>query len=115
MKRLDCHGTEQGYRKSVQTNGTARAKGTEDIAVIYHYYTKSQEEFRNKRLRGDSSKVARGMLYHNSSGEKLIVEQFTKFNAAMNEVYDPAAMWYFRNKSVEMSDFPRKDAFASIV
>ena len=115
MKRIDCHGTEQGYRKSFQTNGTARAKGTEDIAVIYHYYTKSFEEFRNKRLRGDASKVARGMMYHNSSGEKLIIEQFYKFNAVMNDVYDPAAMLYYRNKSVEMPDFPPKDVFESVV
>lgn len=57
--RVDCHGT-------VMHTGSINRNATEDIAAINHYYTKSYEEFRLKRLRGDAYSAARAQRYTRS-------------------------------------------------
>jgi hypothetical protein len=55
--RVDCHG-------HVMTTGSINREASEDIAAVHHYFTKSYEEFRLKRLRGDAYSKIRAQRYH---------------------------------------------------
>lgn len=100
-RRVDCHGRE------IFTENT-HSNTTEDVAAIYHYYTKSFDEFRAKRLRGDAYKFSRGVRYHRNDGEVTILNEFLRFDKEANVMFDTRAVEFFQQRQSEMSDFPPK-------
>lgn len=99
--RVDCH--NRVIRTESINNNTS-----EDVAAIYHYYTKSFDEFRAKRLRGDAYKSSRGTRYHENNGEVTILNEFLRFDKEANAVFDTRALEFFQKRHAEMPDFPPK-------
>lgn len=102
-RRVDCHN-----RNLLENTGSTNNKGTEDIAAIYHYYTKSFDEFRAKRLRGDVYKHERGVRYHKQDGEVVILSEFLRFDKDANAVHDTRALEFYQQREAETPDFPPK-------
>ena len=90
-KRLDCHGHEV-------SSGSVWHHGSEDVAAINHYFTKSLEEFRHKRRRGYAHSAHLNAKYHTREGERLILLEFEKADNRSNVVFDTSARDYFHLK-----------------
>jgi len=105
-RRIDCHGNalQHGFK-----NYTPH----EDVATVFHYSTKSFDEFRLKRLRGDADVLKRGSRYHTNEGEQLIVKEFEKFDRFANAVTETTTLDFYQRKKAEMTNFPAPSVFLS--
>ena len=89
--RRDCHGREILPVKQVSI-----FNGTEDIAAVNHYFTKSFEEFTYKRRRGFGTNIHQNMLYRGVNGTAHILKDFNK-SERKPSVQDFRALDFFRS------------------
>jgi len=74
------------------------------IACINHYYTKSLEEYKAKRLRGHALEIHTNSQYNTSiESDNLILTEFIKADAGANAVEDTFAWDYFKKSVPERS------------
>jgi hypothetical protein len=92
---VDCHGNP--------VKAAVHFSPSEDIAAVNHYFTKSFDEFRAKRLRGHAHSAAAQDKYHSTYGEELIKDEFRRFNAEANAVEDTRAWDWYRATNVGAS------------
>jgi hypothetical protein len=92
--RIDCHGREV-------TTGSINRAASEDIAAINHYYTKSLQEFRQKRLRGDAFHISRAQRYQTNDSALVILEEFREADKESNELFDTRAWDFFQQNERE--------------
>ncbi len=92
--QVDCHGHE--------FKGPFNLPGSEDIASIHHYITKSFEEYSRKRLRGRADSRGAADHYKNKThGFQRLRDSFQWFDAA--DIQDSSAWDYYRSKQMKAS------------
>jgi hypothetical protein len=69
--------------------------GSEDIAVIHHYKTKSYAEFVLKRRRGDAERASKGNVYRGNNSEAVILKEFLQYDNFTNLWDDTRALDFF--------------------
>ena len=102
-KRLDCHGREM-------PTSSKTAYTSEDIAAVNHYYTKSYEEFKKKRRRGNSAHSYLAEVYLTNNSETILESQFQKYNKYANELVDLRALEFFLRKKEETPSLVDSDS-----
>lgn len=69
------------------------------IAYINHYYTKSLEEFKTKKLRGHALDIHMNAQYNSSVvSDNVVLTEFIKADAGANSVEDTFAWDFYRKK-----------------
>jgi hypothetical protein len=87
---VDCHGNP--------IKAAVHNTPSEDIAAINHYFTKSAEEFKLKKLRGMGHTKNKRQRYSGEVGLRLIAKEFAMYNNESNSVQDTRAWdWYRTN------------------
>lgn len=84
---VDCHGNA--------IKAAVHYAPNEDIAAINHYFTKSLDEFRKKKLRGMAHTKNMRSRYVGDVGARLIDKEFARHDNGSNAMQDTRAWdWY---------------------
>ena len=92
QRRVDANGNRVGDLSA----GTHRNK-KENVAVIYHYRMKSEEEYLRRKERGDAVFYEAGQQL--ATNRTLALELFHSLDQHANEVVDERAWDFFRARS----------------
>lgn len=86
---VDCHGSP--------IKAAVHKPTTEDIAVIFHYYTKSFDEFRLKKLKGRADyNIHSGRVGGGIPEEHIILHEFMRASNGSNVVEDTSALDFYQ-------------------
>jgi hypothetical protein len=83
--------------RNVLPVGNTNRNGTDDVAVIHHYHTKSFEEFKLRQL--STNTTISGAMVQNSNAkagvDKIVKQEFERIDQGCNLVRDPRALDFF--------------------
>eukprot|EP00428_Durinskia_dybowskii_P064340 CAMPEP_0170376886 /NCGR_PEP_ID=MMETSP0117_2-20130122/11973_1 /TAXON_ID=400756 /ORGANISM="Durinskia baltica, Strain CSIRO CS-38" /LENGTH=225 /DNA_ID=CAMNT_0010632137 /DNA_START=299 /DNA_END=976 /DNA_ORIENTATION=+ len=94
-RRVNTHGLDITDLVSDSPNNV-----TEDIAVIYHYRVKSEEEFLVRKARGDAVFKSKALEY--ASNKTHILELMESLDRDSNQIVDKTAWDFFSSHFLEV-------------